>query len=82
MISVFRIRISLDGSSGWCIHGTEELMHEAYKNIINAMNAPDGTGEKIVEVQGITDTADRADVWYGVRIEDVKLVELCHIYGT
>lgn len=51
------------------------------QEIRSAIEAPDGTGPKLVDIHGITDTADRAEHFVMLKpseIEGLSLTQLRH----
>lgn len=64
------------GGDTWKVLGSEEMMRASFDELVEAMNATDGTASKIVTIEGISDTADRAERRLAVRVENVDMVDL------
>ncbi len=58
------------------ISGKRELLQIACEEWEHAKTACDGTGDKVVRVEGFTDSADRAEMTLRVVVEDTTAVVL------
>jgi len=67
------------GGTAVAVHGPHDLMEINYKAVRDAMKAVDGTAEKLIEIDGWTDSADRTEVKTGVVIENIQSITLLEL---
>jgi hypothetical protein len=75
-------RLKVIDAVGYCYEacGTRELLEGYYEECKQAIDATDGTGPKTVQVTGITDSADRAEMQFFVKTEDIRGATLVKLY--
>lgn len=74
-------RISIVNTQGGChyVVGSEELIEEAYNECCEAIGALDGTGPKVIKLEGQSDSADKALHRMIIRVEDIVAVSMVQV---
>ena len=76
-MALSRLLISFGASESWDIVGDDGEIAEQYRNIKEALEAPDdGTRQKFFEFVGMRNLADRVSETMLIRIENIKGVDL------
>lgn len=75
-------KIELYNTHGGTIYvlAQEDLAREALAEWRAYALAPDGTGSALIEVHGMTDTADRAEMTTCLRLQDLWGVSIFRMY--
>ena len=72
----YRLQVQVAGST-WCCYGSRELMKMAIEEWHDWIDDPARSETAILEVNGITNTLDRADLFFICRMEDIQAMETC-----
>lgn len=71
LLEVWRLAFIDRTGTRLAINGKHEILEAACDEWENAKTSCDGTGAKVITVEGITDTADRAPMTIRVVVEDI-----------
>lgn len=79
-MDVWRLQVLISGGQLWAVHGSEEVLEQAWQDALDILTQPDGTTPKVWIVHGMCDTADRAERRLAVKAEDLLAVDLVKEY--
>ncbi len=60
--------------------GTEETMKMYYEEIKEALGGVDGTGAKVIEVHGMFDSIDRAEISRLICVDRISIATVLKMY--
>jgi len=75
-MKIGRIVVSLSGDTSWSMCGESKSMIAQYDALVEALKAPDGTGDKWFELTGFREHVDRGFDQMTIRLEDVRAVDI------
>jgi hypothetical protein len=62
------------------ITGAKEVMREGWKNLLDALEMPDGTAPTVVRIEGMCDSADRAEHSLAIKVSEIVGLNLTKLY--
>lgn len=79
-MNIWSLRIVDVNGGSQPVCGAEEVLRATYEEWKNMVGQPDGTTEKLLEVIGMCDSADRAELSFAIRSEDIRAMSLTKLY--